>query len=89
MCIQDKAAVASQKMSKVELLREVRKQKEQHRREIRHLESELSRLKHKDPLRNCEIAEQDIYFLTQGADDGSELSRLCIFIVLNYLLAPF
>ena len=62
----DKATVLSQKMSKTDLLKEVRKQKELHRREIRRLESELSRLKHKDPLRSCEIMEDEIYFLPQG-----------------------
>lgn len=60
------SAVASQKTSKADLLKQVRKQKELHRREIRHLESELSRLKHRDPLRSCEILEEDISYLPQG-----------------------
>ena len=33
---------------------------------FRHLEWELSRLKHKDPLRKCEISEDDIFFHPQG-----------------------
>ncbi|XP_033105975.1 uncharacterized protein LOC117108132 [Anneissia japonica] len=48
--------------SRTELMREVRKQKEQHRKEIRMLESELSRLKHRDPVKTCELSEEDINF---------------------------
>ncbi|XP_038055741.1 uncharacterized protein LOC119727764 [Patiria miniata] len=49
-------------MSKNELMREVRKQKEQHKKQIRLLESELSRLKHRDPVQNCELPEGDILY---------------------------
>ncbi len=33
---------------------------------FRHLESELSRIKHQDPLRTCEISEDDIFFTESG-----------------------
>ncbi|XP_033632232.1 dual specificity protein kinase splB-like [Asterias rubens] len=49
-------------MSKNELMKEVRKQKEQHKKQIRLMESELSRLKHRDPVRNCELPEDDIHY---------------------------
>ncbi|XP_071951805.1 uncharacterized protein [Antedon mediterranea] len=48
--------------SRTELMREVRRQKEQHRKEIRVLESELSRLKHRDPVKTCELSQEDITF---------------------------
>ncbi|XP_006811645.2 uncharacterized protein LOC102810182, partial [Saccoglossus kowalevskii] len=47
-------------VTKRELMREVRKQKEEHRKHIRHLESELHRLKHREPNKSCEIPENDI-----------------------------
>ncbi|XP_070553545.1 uncharacterized protein [Ptychodera flava] len=53
---------SSSSVTKRELMRKVRKQNEEHRKQIRHLEAELTRLKHKDPMRSCEIPEDDIRF---------------------------
>ncbi|XP_072039925.1 LOW QUALITY PROTEIN: uncharacterized protein [Amphiura filiformis] len=49
-------------LSKQDLLKEVKKQKEKHRKEIKMLESELSRLKYRDPVQSCELPEEDIIF---------------------------
>ncbi|XP_022086324.1 uncharacterized protein LOC110976918 isoform X2 [Acanthaster planci] len=63
-------------MSKTELMREVRKQKEQHKKQIRLLESELGRLKHRDPVKNCELPERDILYHEEDLIGEGTFSRV-------------
>ncbi|KAK6173233.1 hypothetical protein SNE40_016722 [Patella caerulea] len=55
-------SVASMSMSKRALLDEIRKEKDEHRKQIKHLQSELTRLQHKDPVRKSEIPQEDIVY---------------------------
>ncbi|KAL3880644.1 hypothetical protein ACJMK2_032868 [Sinanodonta woodiana] len=52
-------------VSKRELLEEMRKEKDQHRKQIRHLQSELQRLKHADPVRTLELQFSDVQYSEQ------------------------
>ncbi|XP_071087310.1 uncharacterized protein [Haliotis cracherodii] len=56
------SGVASLSMSKRELLDEIRKEKDDHRKQIRHLQSELTRLQHKDPVRKSELDYKDLQY---------------------------
>ncbi|XP_066287041.1 uncharacterized protein [Branchiostoma lanceolatum] len=62
--------------SKQDLMRQLRKEQDKHRKEIRHLESELKRLKFKDPLRNCQIVEKDIIYSTKDLLGEGAFSRV-------------
>ncbi|KAI8508781.1 hypothetical protein Bbelb_138800 [Branchiostoma belcheri] len=62
--------------SKQDLMRQLRKEQDKHRKEIRHLESELKRLKYKDPLRSCQIAEKDIIYSTKDLLGEGAFSRV-------------
>ncbi|XP_078601587.1 uncharacterized protein LOC144876309 [Branchiostoma floridae x Branchiostoma japonicum] len=62
--------------SKQDLMRQLRKEQDKHRKEIRHLESELKRLKYKDPLRNCQIVEKDIIYSTKDLLGEGAFSRV-------------
>ncbi|XP_019621594.1 PREDICTED: uncharacterized protein LOC109467910 [Branchiostoma belcheri] len=62
--------------SKQDLMRQLRKEQDKHRKEIRHLESELKRLKFKDPLRSCQIAEKDIIYSTKDLLGEGAFSRV-------------
>ncbi|XP_050417165.1 uncharacterized protein LOC126830804 [Patella vulgata] len=57
-----RGSVASMSMSKRALLDEIRKEKDEHRKQIKHLQSELTRLQHKDPVKKSEIPQEDIVY---------------------------
>ncbi|KAK3588556.1 hypothetical protein CHS0354_027782 [Potamilus streckersoni] len=62
---EDSKGPKGKSVSKRELFEEMRKEKDQHRKQIRHLQSELRRLQHADPVRTLELQFSDIQYSEQ------------------------
>ncbi|XP_046561668.1 serine/threonine-protein kinase BCK1/SLK1/SSP31-like [Haliotis rubra] len=70
------SGVASLSMSKRELLDEIRKEKDDHRKQIRHLQSELTRLQHNDPVRKSELDYKDLQYQEEDLIGEGAFSRV-------------
>ncbi|XP_067663814.1 uncharacterized protein [Haliotis asinina] len=70
------SGVASLSMSKRELLDEIRKEKDDHRKQIRHLQSELTRLQHNDPVRKSELDYKDLQYQEEDLIGEGTFSRV-------------
>ncbi|XP_021360200.1 uncharacterized protein LOC110454806 [Mizuhopecten yessoensis] len=57
-----KSSTVSMTMSKRALLTEIKKEKAQHRKQIRHLNSELNRIRQTEPVRSIEVDPKEVRF---------------------------
>ncbi|XP_033743162.1 serine/threonine-protein kinase CTR1-like [Pecten maximus] len=69
-------STVSMSMSKQALLSEIKKEKAQHRKQIRHLNSELNRIRQTEPVRSIEVDHDDVRFDEQDLIGEGTFSRV-------------
>ncbi|XP_069130522.1 uncharacterized protein [Argopecten irradians] len=70
------STTVSMSMSKQALLSEIKKEKAQHRKQIRHLNSELNRIRQTEPVRSIEVDHDDVNFDEQDLIGEGTFSRV-------------